>query len=386
MSTRGFRSKSAAARRMRVVAVTGVVGKTTTAWLTAAVLSEAGLRVGVVSDLGCVGTDGVVCGPPDRRRPAAVAEWLERLEADGCTHAVVEVSPETVAAGVIGRDSCRAVVVTGLARGRQAGTAALVRRIATVIAPGGCLIVPRTRGLEGLLAGVARRDGRTCLTAGIESGCDVLARPVERGLHGQMCLASGGGQVVPVSMDVPVASFARNAMCAAAAGLCLGVPLDTAARGIEAAGCVAGRVERLDRGQEFAAFLDAPPDRRALASTLASLRRLTSGRLAVVAERRLVDAIGAEGFAGPVRRTCDDVVVMPSDVLDDDADGEAIAAYARVDRVLGKLGTGDCLLALGASAAPGPRDGGGVPVATLVDGWLRLAHPPRRFAAGPRAA
>ena len=40
------------ARRMRVIAVTGTSGKTTTAWLTAAVLSEGGARVGVLSDLG----------------------------------------------------------------------------------------------------------------------------------------------------------------------------------------------------------------------------------------------------------------------------------------------------------------------------------------------
>lgn len=382
MSNVQHRSRSATARRMRVVAVTGVAGKTTTAWLTASVMSEAGLRVGIVSDLGCVGADGVVCAAPGRGRPDAVAEWIARLAADGCTHAVVEVSHELLAAGAIGRDACSTVVVTGAERGRR--PADLARRIAAAIAPGGCLVVPRSVGLEPLLAAVARRGGRTCLTAGLDEGCDIHARPVVRGLYGQTFLASGAGQVVPVAVDVPIASYARNALCAAAAGLCHGVPLDVAARGLESAGCVAGRVERLDRGQAFAAFLDAPPNRRALASTLSSLRRLTPGRLAVVAERRFVDAIGAADFAGPVRRSCDDVVVVPSDVLDDDAGGGALAAYARVDRILGRLDSGDCLLALGDAA--GPRRDGGVPVATLVDGWLRLAHPPRRFAAGPRAA
>ncbi|MFM7107323.1 MAG: hypothetical protein ACKOZU_01740 [Planctomycetaceae bacterium] len=382
MSDRMFVNRAGATRRMRVVAVTGVAGKTTTAWLTAAVMSEAGLRVGIVSDLGCVAADGGLHAAPDRERPGAIPDWIARLEADGCTHAVVEVHPAALAAGALGRDSCAVVVVSGAARGPRSADHA--RRIAAAIAPGGCLVATGVPGLGGIASAVARRGGRTCLTAGLDAGCDVHARPVERSLHGQTFLASAAGQVVPVAVDVPVASYARNAMAAAAAGLCLGVPLDLAARGIEAAGGVAGRVERLDRGQEFAAFLDAPPCRHALASTLASLRRLTAGRLAVVAERRLVDAIGAAEFARPVRRTCDDVVVVPSDVLDDEAGGEAVAAYARVDRVLGRLGAGDCLIALGDSA--GPRTGSGVPVATLVDGWLRLAHPPRRFATGPRAA
>jgi len=42
---------------MRLIAVTGTSGKTTTTWLTAAVLAEAGLRVGVLSDHGCLGPD-----------------------------------------------------------------------------------------------------------------------------------------------------------------------------------------------------------------------------------------------------------------------------------------------------------------------------------------
>ena len=44
---------------MKLIAITGTSGKTTTAWLTAAVLAEAGLRVGVLSDLGCLDADEI---------------------------------------------------------------------------------------------------------------------------------------------------------------------------------------------------------------------------------------------------------------------------------------------------------------------------------------
>lgn len=377
--------------RMRLIAVTGHSGKTTTAWLVASVLGEAGLRVGVVSDLGCVDADGTLAAPPDRGRPDDLVAWIARLARGGCTHAVVEVPHDALAAGVLGRGTCRGVVVTGAARGtrrERPARALLEKRAAAAIAADGWLVATPDRGLDGLVAATAARGRRGHVVAGLDDACDVAVRPVERGLHGQMLLLSGAGQVAPVAVDPPVASFARNAACAAAVGVCMGLTLDAAARGIEAAGSVAGRVERLDRGQDFAAFLDAPPSRHALASTLASLRRLTPGRLAVVAEQGVVDRIGAAGFARPVRQRCDDVVVVPPGVLDDTADEAALAAYARIDLVLGRLGPRDCLLVLGSSGSPERRGrpAAGVPLATLVDGWLRLAHPPRTVAAGPRRA
>lgn len=388
MSDSTTRSRDSMPRRMRVIAVTGVSGKTTTAWLTASVLSEAGLRVGVVSDLGCVDADGGLAAAPDRRRPDVLDAWITRLERSGCTHAVVEVAPDLLVDGGLGRGVCDVIVVTGSSRtgcGNRAARAALVRRTVAALAPDGCLIAPPCRGLRDLFAAAARSERCTAVVAGLDDSCDVSARPVERGLHGQMFLLSAAGQVAPVAVDPPVASFARNAACAAAVGIRYGVPLDLAARGVDAAGSVAGRVERLDRGQDFAAFLDGPTSGHALASTLTSLRRLTPGRLAVVAEQGLVDMIGPAAFAGPVRRLCDDVVVAPHGVLDEVADETTLAAYARIDLLLGRLGPRDCVLVLGGTPGDEFRSSG-APVATLVDGWLRLAHPPRRAVPGPRRA
>jgi hypothetical protein len=44
----------------------------------------------------------------------------------------------------------------------------------------------------------------------------------------------------------------------------------------------------IDRGQDHAAFVDHPTSGHALAATLASLRRLTPGRLVVLAEEAAV--------------------------------------------------------------------------------------------------
>ena len=85
-------------REMRVIAVAGTSGKTTTVWLTAAVLAEAGHRVGVLSDLGCLGPDDAEPVAAEITSPAALARALAGLAAAGCSHAIVEVSSRMLAA------------------------------------------------------------------------------------------------------------------------------------------------------------------------------------------------------------------------------------------------------------------------------------------------
>ena len=68
----------------------------------------------------------------------------------------------------------------------------------------------------------------------------------------------------------------------------------------------------------------------------------------------------------------------------------AIAAYARVDRLLSSLGAGDCVLVLGnvAGGCPGSDDPSSerMPLTRVVDGWLQLAHQPTPHPARRRAA
>jgi hypothetical protein len=104
-----------------------------------------------------------------------------------------------------------------------------------------------------------------------------------------------------------------------------------------------------------------------------------------VAEEPVAAAIDPTArFALRAARWCDETLVVPTTVLDDHADGVAVAAYARLDRLLSHAGVGDCVLVLGRPPAgggmPGDPDDPGDPaaagvLATLVDGWLQVAHP-----------
>jgi hypothetical protein len=295
-------------RPMRVIAVTGTSGKTTTTWLSAAALAEAGHRVGVLSDLGCLAP-----GDPEPVASAygsrfGLAAWLGRLAEAGCSHAVVEVSTAMLADDLLSDIQLDTLVVTNHATGRLAarGARAAAGVPATAVAalrPGGVLVTgcdPAAR------ARLAQRLPAGChmVTAGLADDCDVRATPVEGHLFGRTVLVSAGGQVAALALATPVVSFVRDSLLAAAVGDRHGIPLDVAVRGIESAGGVPGRVERLDRGQDAALFIDSPTTGHALAATLASLRRLTKGRLVVIAEEPLVKRIGGGRFGPLVARHC----------------------------------------------------------------------------------
>ena len=412
-------------RTMKVIAITGTSGKTTTAWLAASVLAEAGLRVGVLSDLGCLAADDAEPVTADLSRPEALADWLRRLREDGCTHAVVEVSSTMLAAHCLAGVACDTVAVTNLGsahldiHGTCSAYHAVKSRILECLGPAGRLVANADddRIVRLIERRMAAAGPAGVITTGLTAAADVTATPVERTLFGQTFLVQAGGHAMPVAVSTPVASFVRDSLLAVAIGLRYRVPLERIVRGIEACGSVSGRLERIDRGQAHAAFVDHPTSGHALAATLSGLRRLTRGRLVVLAEtacveRLVADASGRTGdggcFTGPSsnqreaegrmaatfnRRTmrwADDCLVVSGTLMDEAGRAADVTAYARIDRLLSSLGEQDCLLVLGdvgsRCQSPDDPDGDPLPLVAVVDGWLQLAHVPQPFVSQRRAA
>lgn len=377
-------------RELRLITVAGTSGKTTTSWLAAAVLAEAGHRVGVLTDLGCLGPDDTEPCAADLASPAVLAGWLARLASAGCSHAILEASSHALAAQALAGVTSDTVVVTNTAAAHldAHGTAASYRRIlgraAATLGEAGCLV-------SGAGPGATERLRRICpdatvIRAGLDTACGVRAVAVERSLDGRTFLLAAGGQLVPVTADTPTVGFVRDAALAAAIGMRYGMSLEVIGRGIEAAGSVPGRVERIDRGQDAAVFVDAPSSMHAVAATLASLRRLTVGRLVVVAERKAAMSLAGRNFAGRLGRWADDTLVVPASIASEDARSTDLAAYARLDRLLGSLQRGDCAVVIGPAGLRGGSGPRGGMLAVVVDGWLQLAHPAEPPFAGRRAA
>ena len=375
------------AQALDLVAITGTSGKTTTAWLTAAVLAEAGHSVGVLSDLGCLDAGSIEAEPPAQLAdPHTMVEWLKRLIASGCSHAVLEVSSEMLAQQALAGITCNTVAVTNLGSAHldQHGSVeayhAIKQRILDSLPAAGCLV---GNADDAAVAALATQHVGPQFLAGLRTAGDVTASPVERSLNGQTFLLRTGREMMPVAVSTPVASYARNALVAASIGMAHGASLATIARGLEAVGSVTGRLERLDRGQDFACFVDQPTSGHQLASTLASLRHLTGhGRLVAAVDIDVADALEGLGrrqrFGSRLLRWCDDCILIPRR-LSRKATDHSTRFLAGFDRALSQLERGDCLVVVG---NPGwgsdPTDPSGEQMSAqmLTEGWFRVACPP----------
>lgn len=278
------------AERMTVIGVTGTLGKTTTSLLIANILKAAGAQVGVLSSLGYCDSREVDRAQGATPRPAELADWLARMHAAGCTHAVVEVSSKALAQHRIAGVRFDAVVLTNIRRnhlelhGTPENYVRAKRRIFEHLKPHGfCVLNADDRGSRGILDELAHPT----LTVGADREANLTAAIVERHKSEQTFLLTAGRETAAVRTPLVGDHFLADCLAAVAVGLGLGVDLLTAVQGLESAPPIPGRLERVECGQPFGVFVDAARTPDALAATLRALRSVTSGRLLCV--------YGAEG-------------------------------------------------------------------------------------------
>ncbi|CAN5336692.1 UDP-N-acetylmuramoyl-L-alanyl-D-glutamate--2,6-diaminopimelate ligase [soil metagenome] len=123
---------------------------------------------------------------------------------------------------------------------------------------------------------------------------------------------------VPLTGDFNVS----NALCAIAALTELGYDARTVAAGLAASGGVPGRLERVDAGQQFLAIVDYAHKPDAVQAALSALRPQTAGRLLVVIGAGGERDPGKRPLMGEIASRLADVVV----VTDDNPRGEDPAA------------------------------------------------------------
>ncbi|MEX0710908.1 MAG: UDP-N-acetylmuramoyl-L-alanyl-D-glutamate--2,6-diaminopimelate ligase, partial [Pirellulales bacterium] len=284
-------------RRLKVVAITGTNGKTTTSYLAASVLSAAGFQPGIVGTLGYA--DGVeVARAPWTTPPAPVlATWLARMLANGCTHAVLEASSHGLAQSRLAGVELDVGCVTNVRHdhldyhGTLDQYRAAKARLLDHLLPEAIAIVNAD---DEVAAGYLAHFDGPVLSVGIDAAAEVAATLVEQHISEQTFLLTVGSQTVPVRTTLIGRHNVYNCLVAAAVGLAYGIDLATVVRGLETITTIPGRLERLECGQPFGVFVDYAHTADALAGCLATLRGVTSGRLICV--------FGAGGDRDPSKR------------------------------------------------------------------------------------
>jgi UDP-N-acetylmuramoyl-L-alanyl-D-glutamate--2,6-diaminopimelate ligase len=338
-------------RHLTLVGITGTNGKTTTSYLVDALLRARGTPSGVI------GTIQYVVG--DERRPASqttpealeLQALLAQMLAKGVRGVAMEVSSHALALDRVGDLAFDVAVFTNLTQdhldfhGTLEAYARAKRGLFELLA--GSPKTPRTAVVNGddpAARGMVRDLPLTVLTFGL--GADAAVRAVEHAssIEGiQLAVATPRGSLRLASPLIGEHNV-LNILGAVAVGLALGLDLPTIAASLAAVNTVPGRFEQVRAGQPFLVVVDYAHTPDALERVLATARKLTRGRLAVVfgcggdrdrGKRPLMGAIAA--------RTCDRVWVTsdnprserPEAIIGDilaGAPGEAGRVVAAPDR------------------------------------------------------
>ena len=272
-------------RKIPVIGITGSLGKTTTALLTAAVLNTE--KQGVAAFTSLAHCDSVRASAALQTTPRAdeLSGLLKSAVDRGCSHAVAEFSSAGLSEQRGAGMELAVAVLTNLRRqhldrhNTLAAYRAAKERIFSLLRSDGAAVIniddPYSRSLLERLKCPA-------LTVSLHHQADVTATLLERCASEQTFLLEAGADSVPVRTRMVGDHHIHNCLSATAVGLLSGLDLPTIARGLEAVAMIPGRMERLECGQDFAVYIDEARSHDGLAMCLKTARQVTPGRVICV--------------------------------------------------------------------------------------------------------
>jgi len=320
--------------KLRLAAVTGTKGKTTTTFLVRAVAEAAGEATGLS------GTVATVVGGELRlstlTTPGAsdLQASLAAMVAAGAKAAVVEVSSHAIDQGRVAGLSFDSAIFTNLYPDhldyhRDMESYFAVKSRLFVGDEAARDVVVNADDAYGRKLLLARPDA---MSFGEWAEAPVRAERIEADARGvRVVMTTPAGRL---TVDSPLLGRynAWNLMAAAAWGLKRGFELPVIGRALESVKVVPGRMERVDAGQEYLAVVDFSHTGPALEAALKALRALTRSRLIVV--------FGCGGDRDPDRRRTmgeaaaklADVAIITSDNPRDEDPLKIIASIERAAR------------------------------------------------------
>ena len=271
-------------RRLGMVGVTGTNGKTTTTWLTRALLESAGRTCGLLGTVEY--SDGIERSPATLTTPDshALAAWLASMVSRRTGYAAIELSSHALAQGRCAGTQLDVAIVTNITQdhfdyhGDADSYLESKSRILSLAKRGGLIVLnaddPGSLSLAERIPGPAQ-----LCTIAIDAPAHLTAHHLSMSRDGCRFIMRHGAEEVPVHTPLTGRHNVSNCLAAAAAGLHFGLSLDTIAAGLESIELVPGRLERIDCGQDFGVFVDYAHTDDALHRAIAAVRDITPGRV-----------------------------------------------------------------------------------------------------------
>ncbi|MDR2762345.1 MAG: hypothetical protein LBB88_07070, partial [Planctomycetaceae bacterium] len=273
------------AKSLKMIAITGTSGKTSTSYLIAGVLAEAGYQVGLIGSLGIF--DGHFLHPVENAdlTPDQLASWLNVMVMNGCTHVILEASSKSIAQGYLAGINFDAVCMTNIRRDHLDfhGTVEQYRRTKL-----GIFKYAKKKALavcnvdDKITGAVLPLIDHPLLSTGMKNQAEVNAALVERFPNEQTFIVTAGTTAATFCTKIIGDEHIYNCMMATALGIGFEIDIKVVARGIERIESVPSRMERIECGQSFNVFIDSARTNESLAATLRTIKEITTGRLICV--------------------------------------------------------------------------------------------------------
>jgi len=276
-------------RSLTLVGITGTNGKTTTSYLVEALLRAKGHRTGVIGTVQYVVDDERRAASQTTPDALELQALLALMRERGVGGVAMEVSSHALALARAEGLAFDVAVFTNLTQdhldfhGTLDDYRTAKRRLFELLAESSK--PARTAVVNGDdPAGAAMVAGLdlTVLTFGLHAPARVRATEFTSSIDGiRMMVEMPGGRA---ALDSPLIGEhnVMNLLGAVATGLALGLAPDVVCRALSTVGAVPGRFEQVRAGQPFLVVVDYAHTPDALERVLATARKLTRGRLAVV--------------------------------------------------------------------------------------------------------
>ncbi len=336
-------------RRLGVIGVTGTDGKTTTSNLIHSILTAAGYEAGLLTTVNArIGAQTLDTGLHTTTPDAPDLQRYLRLMADaGSRWAVLETTSHGLSQWRVAGIDCDIAVVTNVTHehmdehGDYDGYVAAKARLLELMAAS----APKPGIARGVVLNADDRSyprlrpyaAAPLLTYGIEQG-DVRAAGVQQSPAGMtFAIGWGGRRTVSVTTPLVGAFNVYNILAAVSAALLLDLDDDAIVAGIQAMTGIPGRMERIDRGQNFTAIVDFAHTPNALEAALRTARTLTAGRaIAVFGSAGLRDVAKRHMMGEVAGRLADLAVVTAEDPRSEDLDAIIAASVQACQQAGGR--------------------------------------------------
>ena len=279
------------ARKMRVVGITGTNGKTTTSYITRAILRKAGYKVGLIGTIQIMIEDEVL--PIHNTTPDVIdlQRTLARMHETGMEYVVMEVSSHALDQNRIAGCEFDTAVFTNLTQDHLDYHKTMENYMLAKAKLFECVSTPGAKGGKTAVVNIDDPVGKVMLahaecehiTYAIENrDADLRAVDVQVHATGAAFVIQGTFGRIRLPLRITGLFNVYNVMAAVGVALAEDVPIKCIEEVLPEFRGVPGRFELVDAGQPFAVIVDYAHTPDGLENILKTARQITKNRIITV--------------------------------------------------------------------------------------------------------